>query len=127
MEKHSDIMRETLTGPQHRIAMSLLQDDTMVQRQSHRGPSSAIFGILKGMKEAMEQNMAKNAEEETEAVAKFKELKAAKTEEIKAGEDLVMVKRVEMADAKEANAKAKVDLEDTNESMKADTEFLQNM
>lgn len=127
MEKHGDIVAQALTGSQHRFAMSLIQDNAMVQRQSHRGPSSAIFGILKGMKESMEQNLAKNAEEEEEAVAKFKELKAAKTEEIKAGEDLVMVKRVEMADAKEANAKAKVDLEDTNENMKADTEFLQNL
>merc|ERR1719162_917091 len=75
----------------------------------------------------MEQNLAKNAEEEQEAVAKFKELKAAKSQEIKAGEDLVMVKRVEMADAKEKNAKSKVDLEDTNESKKADQEFLQNL
>jgi hypothetical protein len=127
MEKYSDIVSETLTGPQHRLAMSLIQDNAMVQRQSHRGPSSAIFGILKGMKESFEQNLEKNAEEEKDAVAKFKALKSAKTEEIKAGEDLVMVKRVEMADAKEKNAKSKVDLEDTNEGKKADTEFLQNM
>merc|ERR1719428_2174502 len=49
------------------------------------------------------------------------------SEEIKAGEDLIMVKKGEMAESKEKNAKAKVDLEDTNDSMKADTEFLQNM
>merc|ERR1719262_2140470 len=54
-------------------------------------------------------------------------MKAAKTQEIKAGEDLVFVKRQEMAAAKEKNAKAKVDLEDTNDSKKADTEFLQNL
>merc|ERR1719316_2342 len=107
--------------------MSLIQDNTMLQRQSHRAPSSAIFGILKGMKESMETNMASNAKDEEEAVAKFKALKSAKTQEIKAGEDLLMTKKVEMADAKEKNAKAKVDLEDTNDSMKADTEFLQNM
>lgn len=127
MEKHGDILQEGLTGSQHRLAMSLIQDHTMLQRQNHRAPSSAIFGILKGMKESMETNMANNAKDEEEAVAKFKALKAAKTEEIKAGEDLIMVKKVEMADAKEKNAKGKVDLEDTNDSKKADTEFLQNM
>merc|ERR1719191_2145589 len=127
MEKHSDIFQEGLTGQQHRLAMSLIQDNTMLQRQSHRAPSSAIFGILKGMKESMETNMASNAKDEEEAVAKFKALKSAKTEEIKAGEDLVMVKKVEMAEAKEKNAKSKVDLEDTNDNKKADTEFLQNM
>lgn len=99
----------------------------MLQRQSHRAPSSAIFGILKGMKESMETNMASNAKDEEEAVAQFKAMKAAKSEEIKAGEDLIMVKKVEMAESKEKNAKAKVDLEDTNESKKADTEFLQNL
>merc|ERR1719265_166431 len=127
MEKHDDIVSQSLTGSQRRLAISLIQDNTMVQRQSHRGPSSAIFGILKGMKESMEQNLEKNAQEEKDAVAEFKQLKAAKSQEIKAGEDLVMVKRVEMADAKEKNVKSKVDLEDTTESKKADEEFLQNM
>jgi len=127
MQKHGDIMAGALTGSQHRLAMSLIQDNAMVQRQSHRAPSSAIFGILKGMKESMETNMASNAKDEEEAVAQFKAMKAAKSEEIKAGEDLIMVKKVEMAESKEKNAKAKVDLEDTNESKKADTEFLQNL
>merc|ERR1719379_2357712 len=127
MEKHGDIVAQSLTGSQHRLAMSLIQDNAMVQRQSHRAPSSAIFGILKGMKESMETNMASNAKDEEEAVAQFKAMKAAKSEEIKAGEDLVMTKKVEMAESKEKNAKAKVDLEDTNESKKADIEFLQNL
>jgi len=127
IKRHMD--HPALTGTQHRQAMSLIQDNTLTQRQSHRGraPSSAIFGILKGMKESFEQNLANNAKDEEEAVAKFKALKSAKTQEIKAGEDLVYVKRVEMAEAKEKNAKAKVDLEDTNESKKADQEFLQNL
>merc|ERR1719379_825731 len=127
MEKHGDIIEQSLTGSQHRLAMSLIQDNAMVQRQSHRAPSSAIFGILKVMKESMETNMASNAKDEEEAVAQFKAMKAAKSEEIKAGEDLIMVKKVEMGESKEKNAKAKVDLEDTNESKKADIEFLQNL
>lgn len=129
MENYGEIVQQTLSGPQHRLAMSLIQDNTMVQRQSHRGkaPSGAIFGILKGMKESMEQNLASNAKDEEGAVEEFKALKATKTQEIKASEDLVYVKRTEMAGAKEKNAKAKVDLEDTNESKKADQEFLQNL
>merc|ERR1719301_420491 len=97
MEKHGHVVSQTLTKPQQRLAVSLIQENTRLQRHSTRGPSSAIFGILKGMKEAMETNMAKNAEDEEEA------------------------------DAKEKNAKSKVDLEDTTESKKADTEFLQNL
>merc|ERR1719377_389067 len=92
-----------------------------------KAPSSAIFGILKQMKEEFETNLKTQAAEEEEAVARFKELKATKTQEIKAGEDLVEVKTVEMADAKEKNAKSKVDLEETNVAFKADKEFLMNL
>jgi len=124
MENHGDVVRQTLSGSQHRLVMSLIQEQGLLQHQhKQKAPSGAIFGILKAMKESFEQNLANNAKDEEDAVAKFKALKSAKTNEIKAGEELVMVKRVEMAEAKEKNAKAKVDLEDTNESKKADQVF----
>merc|ERR1719217_1760871 len=89
--------------------------------------SGAIFGILKQMKEDFEKNLETSAADEKEAVAQFKEMKAAKQKEIKAGEDLVDTKTVELAEAKEKNAQSKQDLEDTNAQKKADTEFLQNL
>jgi hypothetical protein len=79
------------------------------------------------MKEEFETNIVQSEKEEEDAVAEFKSLKATKQREIKAGEDLIETKTVEMADAKEKNAQSKVDLEDTNEQFKADKEFLQNL
>jgi hypothetical protein len=130
MERHEQIMGEKLSPRQHEVVMSFLQGGNSVmslRKGAAKAPSSAIFGILKQMKEEFETNIPKAEAEEEEAVAKFKELKASKTEEIKAGEDQVETKTVEMADAKEKNAKSKVDLEETNASFKADKEFLMNL
>merc|ERR1719158_1338981 len=79
------------------------------------------------MKEDFEKNLETSAADEKEAVAQFKDMKAAKKQEIKAGENLVDTKIVELAEAKEKNAQSKQDLEDTNAQKKADTEFLQNL
>lgn len=130
MERHQEIMGEKLSSRQHEVVMSLLQGGNSImsfRKSGMKAPSSAIFGILKQMKEEFETNLKTQAEEEEEAVAKFKELKASKTQEIKAGEDQIEVKTVEMADAKEKNAKSKVDLEETNVAFKADKEFLINL
>merc|ERR1719321_2277712 len=117
--KQHEVILSLLQGPQH---ISMLQ-----QNHRHKAPSSAIFGILKQMKEEFETNIVQSEKEEEEAVATFKSLKATKQQEIKAGEDLVETKSVEMADAIEKNAQSKVDLEDTNEQFKADKEFLTNL
>merc|ERR1719158_625800 len=79
------------------------------------------------MKEDFEKNLETSAADEKEAVAQFKDMKAAKQKEIKAGENLVDTKIVELAEAKEKNAQSKQDLEDTNAQKKADTEFLGNL
>jgi len=122
---------QSLSVKQHEVVLSLLQGPqhvSMIQQNSrHKAPSSAIFGILKQMKEEFETNIVQSEKEEEEAVATFKSLKATKQQEIKAGEDLVETKTVEMADANEKNAQSKVDLEDTNEQFKADKEFLSNL
>merc|ERR1719316_405792 len=132
MEKHMAFMQETLSPSNHRLVVSLLQQhpSSMLQQngQSKYNPQSGvIFGILKGMKESMETNMAKAQEDEEAAVAEFASLKAAKTKEMAAGESLVETKTVQMAEAKEKNAQSKEDLTDTRASLKADTEFLSNL
>merc|ERR1719265_939336 len=111
MEHHEQIMGEKLSPRQHEVVMSFLQGGNSVmslRKGGVKAPSSAIFGILKQMKEEFETNIPKAEAEEKEAVAIFNELKASKTQEIKAGEDLVETKTVQMADAKEKNAKSKV-------------------
>merc|ERR1719161_2299325 len=102
----------------------------MLQQHSKgkaKAPSSAIFGILKGMKESFEQNLASAKTDEEEAVAQYAAVKKAKTQEIKAAKDLIETKTVELAKAKEINAHGKEDLADTRAALSADNEFLSNL
>merc|ERR1740133_971143 len=57
----------------------------------------------------------------------FEDLKAAKTDEINAGQDLADTKTQELANADEKNAQSKQDLEDTRATLAADTEFLASL
>merc|ERR1719379_2382445 len=115
------------------MILSLLQGPavSMLQQNAHgkqkQPASGAIFGILKQMKEDFEKNLATSQKDEEQAVAEYADLKTAKTQEIKAGEDLIDTKTVQLAEAKEKNAQSKEDLEDTRASLKADTEFLANL
>merc|ERR1719191_2831 len=67
----------------------------------------------------------KNAQqEEATSQSDFENLKATKTEEIKAGTAQVETKTQELASTDEKNAQSKQDIEDTRASLAADTEFL---
>merc|ERR1719274_82963 len=76
------------------------------------------------MKESFETNLENSQKEETVSQKNFEELKKAKTEEITAATDLVDTKTQELATTDEKNAQSKQDLEDTRETLAADTEFL---
>merc|ERR1712085_105486 len=54
----------------------------------------------------------------------YEELKAAKEDEIKAGQEQIDTKTQELADTDEKNAQAKEDVADTKISLSADEEFL---
>merc|ERR1719387_1529061 len=79
------------------------------------------------MKESFETNLANSQKEEMQQQKDFEDLKAAKTEEIAAGTDLVDKKTSEMATADEKVADSKEDLEDTNNILEADTKFLADL
>merc|ERR1719272_1178790 len=121
---------QALSSAQHRMIVSLLQTPSKVtgllQQKTH-APSSAIFGILKQMKEEFETNLVKMNEEEKQGASEFASLKAAKTQEIKAAEDLIDTKTVEGAEAVQKNSQSKEALDDTRVALRADTEFLQNL
>merc|ERR1719235_2472127 len=127
-DKHWSLLQRSpavlslLQGP----ATAMLQTRQKGMAKQH-APSSQIFGILKGMKESFETNLAQAKTDEEEAVAQFIAVKKAKTEEVKAAEDLIATKTVEMADAKEINAHGKEDLADTRAQLSADNEFLSNL
>merc|ERR1712242_689828 len=62
--------------------------------------------------------------EEAESQKAYEELKAAKEEEIAAGQAQIDTKTQELATTDEKNAQAKVDVEDTKKSLAADEQFL---
>merc|ERR1719335_1581530 len=117
---------DKLSFSDHHAILSLLQGPATAMLQTRQqgklkqhAPSSQIFGILKGMKESFETNLAQAKTDEEEAIAQFIALKKAKTQEIKAAGDLVDTKTVEMAEAKQHAAQGKEDLADSRAQLKA--------
>jgi outer membrane murein-binding lipoprotein Lpp len=79
------------------------------------------------MKETFETNLAASQREEMENQKAYEDLKAAKEEEIAAGQSQVDTKTVQLGNTDEKNAQSKEDLEDTQECLAADTAFLANL
>jgi len=94
---------------------------------SYSSQSGQIFGILEQMKETFEADLAGARKDEMAAQKAYEELKAAKEKEIAAGEAQIATKTQELADTDEANAQAKIDLEDTKNTMAADMEYLEKL
>merc|ERR1719329_803095 len=95
--------------------------------QSYAPQSGEIFGILNQMKESFEQNLAETQKDEAANVQAYEDLKAAKEDEITAGQEQVESKTQELADTDEKLANAKEDIDDTKASLGADEEFLMNL
>merc|ERR1719359_2666589 len=106
---------------QHKTIMSFVQENDAAL---YAPESGAIFGVLKQMKEGFETNMADSQAEENQAIDEFNSMKKAKTDQIKAAEDLSSSKTVELGDTKAKLAADKQDLKDTKAQLAADTEFL---
>jgi len=95
--------------------------------QLSAAPSGQIFGLLKQMKEEFETNLAASQAEETKGQGEYEGVKKGKTEEIAAGVAQIDTKTGELADTDEKNAESKQTLEETRNSLAADTEFLANL
>merc|ERR1719387_1064581 len=114
MIKHRELLRHSLSGHDKRLIVSFLQtpehQKTSMLQTKHKSKydpaSGPIFGILKGMKESFEQNLATSQKDEEAAVKQFADLKKSKTQEIAAGEDLIDTKTVQLAEAGEKRAKS---------------------
>merc|ERR1719454_2652976 len=111
-------------SPEDYMGGSFAQQSGPQNAGSYAPQSGAIFGILKNMKESFEANLAASQREETESSKAYEELKAAKNSEIKAGTTQIEKKTSEMANADEKNAESKQDLDDTTDTLAADTDFL---
>jgi len=79
------------------------------------------------MKESFETNIAQAQKDEAENVKGYNDLKSAKEEEIEAGKEQSDSKTDELASTDEKNAQSKQDLEDTRNTVAADTEYLANL
>merc|ERR1719316_1749106 len=131
LRKHHGLLAEVITPHQRKLIGSFVQSpedyfgaEPTMQQQPQSGE---IFGILKQMKESFETNLAQSQKEESENQAAYEDLKAAKEEEISAGQAQLDTKTSELAATDEKNAQSKQDLEDTRNSLDADTKFLANL
>merc|ERR1719160_1566113 len=120
MKRFPQLVRQAVLPHQRKLIMSFAQDT----KSSYDPASGQIFGILKGMKETFETNLASSQQEEKEAAAAFNELNGAKSSELAAGEKKIDTFTIELADNKEKAATAKEDLADTRAILSADTKFL---
>jgi len=130
MSKHTTVLQGVLTHTERRAIAAFIQspedyfDASPTFKQSYAPQSGEIFGILKQMKESFETNLSDSQKEEMANQKAYEDLKAAKTDEIKAGQDQIDTKTQELASTDEKLAESKESLEDTKTSLSADEEFL---
>jgi chromosome segregation ATPase len=130
MQKHAVALQGVLTHTERRVIAAFIQnpqdyfDAEPTFKQAYAPQSGEIFGILKQMKESFETNLSDSQKEEMANQKAYEDLKAAKTDEIKAGQDQIDTKTQELASTDEKLAEAKENLEDTKASLTADEEFL---
>merc|ERR1719464_322307 len=130
MQKHATLLQGVLTPSERRAAAAFVQapqdyfDATPTFKQSYAPQSGEIFGILRQMKETFEANLSDSQKEEMANQKAYEDLKAAKEEEIAAGQAQIDTKTQELADTDEKNAQSKEDIADTRSSLTADEQFL---
>merc|ERR1719405_163950 len=95
--------------------------------QSYAPQSGQIFGILNQMKEDFEVNLSEAQKSEAKAKAEYESLKAAKEEEIETGRKLIVSIDQNIGEIQEKYAQEAKQLEDTEEQLAMDTEFLKNL
>merc|ERR1719269_117056 len=92
MRKHASLLQDMFTDAQHQEVAAFVQspqdyfDAEPTFKQSYQPKSGAIFGILSQMKESFETNLAGAQKDEATSQKAYEELKAAKEEEITAGQ-----------------------------------------
>merc|ERR1719464_2223145 len=130
MQRHGTLLKGIITPSQRRAAASFIQspqdyfDAKPTFKQSYAPQSGEIFGILTQMLETFEENLSQSQKEEMANQKAYEDLKAAKEDEIAAGQEQIDKKTAELADTDEKNAQAKEDIEDTKKSLSADEQFL---
>jgi len=128
LHKYGDLLDGSITPSQQKIVQTFLQNQNGGGRVAeYANQSGEIFGILTNMKETFEANLATSQKEEQENQSAYEDLKAAKEEEIKAGQDQIDTKTNELAATDEKLAQDKQDSEDTQNTLAADEAFLSDL
>merc|ERR1719199_293841 len=127
LRRHKDLLGEVITPKQRKAIDALEKAEDGAAFLQYAPASGEIFGILKQMKETFETNLASSQKEEMENQKAYEDLKAAKEEEIAAGTSLADTKTQTLASTDEKNAQSKENLEDTENTLAADTKFLANL
>merc|ERR1719428_2013918 len=123
VKRHKVALGDSITPEQMKAIKNFAKSpDAFLQADAPA--SGEIFGILKQMKETFEGNLAASQKEEMTNQKAYEDLKAAKEEEIAAGQSLLDTKTVELGTVDEKNAMSKEDLDDTQNTLAADQEFL---
>merc|ERR1719174_629678 len=123
MKKHKSIIGDSMP-PEPIKAIKSFSKSPDAFLQADAPASGEIFGILKQMKETFETNLAASQKEEMTNQQAYEDVKAAKTEEIEAGQSMLDTKTVELGTVDEKNAMSKEDLDDTQNTLAADQSFL---
>jgi len=126
MDKHKMMLLGIITPHQKRI-MGFMQEGSrqpQAQFRAYRPQSNEIFGILRQMKETFQANLSDSQKEEQANAKAYEEQKSAKEDEIKAISNSVNQKKTQLAKSDELNAQSKEDLEDTQNSLSSDDNFL---
>merc|ERR550534_3307287 len=130
LQTHASLLQGVLTPSEKRLAAAFSQspedyfDAKPTFKQSYAPQSGEIFGILKQMKATFEENLSQSQKEEMANQKAYEDLKAAKEDEIAAGQAQIDTKTQELATAEANLAQAKEDIEDTRNSLAADEQFL---
>merc|ERR1719310_1239362 len=126
MTKHASIIGDSIS-PEQMKAIKKFGKSPDAFLQADAPASGEIFGILKQMKETFESNLASSQKEEMTNQKAYEDLKAAKEEEISAGQSMLDTKTVELGTIDEKNAMSKEDLDDTQNTLAADQTFLASL
>merc|ERR1719174_3626932 len=117
-------LKEFLTGADKAQESSFLGIPGM---QSYAPQSGQVFGILKQMKEDFEKDLGEEQESEKKAVDEYEKLKAGKEDEIETAKKAIIQFDQDLAALAETNAEAMKELEDTEEQLANDKQFLETL
>jgi len=123
-QEHAELLRGVLTHSERRAVASFVQ---FASKEGYAPQSGEIFGILEQMKETFEKDLGDTQKSEAANQKAYEEVKAAKLEQINAGQAQVDKKTQELADTDERLAHSKQDIEDTKNSLSADEKFLMDL